>query len=440
VTVRERFAGLRQRSGFVFDVFTLASGAAAAQVILACSTPLLTRLYAIEDFGRVQAYLAAYAFAFVVVAWRYELAILLPAKDDVAAALVAVALIAVVVTSATVAFAAATLPWDTLVPASYAFLRPYRWLWPITLLGGGGYLVISQWALRRGAYGEVTTTRVTQTVGQVGSQLLLAGRVPGVWGLLVGDAIGRTAGTVRLARALWRRDRELFLRLRPASLAEAARRYAGFPLISSVSALVNTGGFAVPTLMLGGMFGTQVLGWYGLVDRVLGLPSVLVGLAASQAYTAHAARMATADLGEARRFFRHMLWSLAGLGAAPFAVLLFLGPFIFSLVFGAAWREAGVYASILALPHFVGFVAWPVMPTLNVLERQGWQLAWDTARLVLACGSLWIAARLTNDARTAVAAYGGAILLSYAAHATLCWIALRTARPSQPVLAPHTAS
>ena len=80
-----RLAKLRSRSRFGFDVLTLAGGTTIGQIVHACATPLLTRLYTTEDFGQVQTYLALYAFVFVIVAWRFELAVLLPASDAVSA-------------------------------------------------------------------------------------------------------------------------------------------------------------------------------------------------------------------------------------------------------------------------------------------------------------------------------------------------------------------
>ncbi len=433
-------AEVRRRSAFGFDVMTLAGGMTIAQGIFACATPFLTRFYSVDDFGQLQTYLAIYAFAFVIVAWRYELAVLLPESDEMSAAVVVVALLVVVLMSVVGAITVAVVPWTAIVPPSYRFLQPYRWLWPVTLIGGGTYLVVSQWALRRGAYPELMKTRITQTTGQVGAQLLLAGHLhPGIWGLLIGDAFGRSAGSLRLIRVLWKHDGPLFRQLRFATLRQAARRYSGFPLISSASAVVNTAGFAVPTLMLGSLFGTQVLGWYALVDRVLGVPSVLIGTAASQAYTARAARLANSDLHQAKRLFRRMVLTMSALGVAPYAVLLGFGPPLFAVVFGASWREAGEYATLLAIPQFVAFVASTVMPTLNLLERQGWQLAWDGSRLVLACGSLYVVARMTGNARTAIAAYGVSMFVAYVAHGLLSYGALRRAKVTDRV-APSSAA
>lgn len=99
----------------------------------------LTRFYTAENFGQVQVYLSTYAFVFVIVARRYQLAVLLSKADDVGAAVVAVALTVVATMTALTGVGVALLPSSGLVPHAFRFLFPYRWLWPVTLAGGGTY-------------------------------------------------------------------------------------------------------------------------------------------------------------------------------------------------------------------------------------------------------------------------------------------------------------
>ena len=157
-------------------------------------------------------------------------------------------------------------------------------------------------------------------------------------------------------------------------------RYRRFPLISAGSALVNTAGYVVPSLLFAHLYGPKVLGWFALVDRVLGIPAVLVGQAASQVYMGEAARLANTDPRALQRLFSQTLKGFLWIGALPCGLLLLLGPWVFAMVFGDEWREAGEFARLLALMHYVGFAVWPLMPTLNVLERQ-------TSQTPLGCGS-----------------------------------------------------
>ena len=83
-----------------------------------------------------------------------------------------------------------------------------------------------------------------------------------------------------------------------------------------------------------------------------------------------------------------------------------------------------MYARLLALMHFVAFISWPLTPTLNILEQQFWQLAWDTGRLVFTLGSLWLAYHWGWPARGAIGAFGAAMLLGYVAHLLLSHLAI----------------
>src|SRR5262249_30331060 len=106
-------------------------------------------------------------------------------------------------------------------------------------------------------------------------------------------------------------------------------------------------------------------------------------------------------------------------------LFMVFAPFAFSLVFGAQWRESGEYARILALMHYAAFVSWPLTPTLNLLEQQLWQFAWDAGRLILTLGSLWVVSSFGGSARMAIAAFGLTMLLGYISHLLLSYHAIK---------------
>src|SRR5205823_1724758 len=127
-----------------------------------------------------------------------------------------------------------------------------------------------------------------------------------------GDAIGRTSGSLGLGRMAWRADKAYFVRARWQAVWRAAVRYRRFPLISAGSALLNTAGFALPSLVIAQLYGAQVLGWFALVDRVMGMPSVIVGQAVSQVYMSEAAPLTRSNAVELKRLFfqttKRLLW------------------------------------------------------------------------------------------------------------------------------------
>jgi O-antigen/teichoic acid export membrane protein len=70
------------RSEFNRNALTLVSGTAIAQAILVLISPILTRLYSPADFGDLALFISITSIIGVIANGRYELAIMLPEKDE----------------------------------------------------------------------------------------------------------------------------------------------------------------------------------------------------------------------------------------------------------------------------------------------------------------------------------------------------------------------
>jgi O-antigen/teichoic acid export membrane protein len=407
------------------SVSILAGGTALSQALAVLLMPVLTRLYSAEDFGYFQIYLSFMFFAALTVTLRCEQAILLPDQEEASANLVVVTLCIVGGMSVLFGGAALLLHRSHRLPASAEGLRPYLWLVPLGIFGAGFYQTLSFWALRQKAYPRLAGTKVAQVIGQLGTQTIVGFLHSGPLGLLLGDVIGRTNGSVSLARLSWLHTRNAYLSVRWRTMWSVVVRYRRFPLVSSGSALVNAAGFVLPTFLIAQFYGPKILGWFALGGRVLGAPVMLIGQAVSQVYCVEAASSNVSDPKAMHALFLRSMKRLALLGVAPLVVFFFLSPVLFGFAFGQAWREAGTYARLLAVAHYLAFVSWPLAPTLNILEQQFWQLGWDVGRLVLTLGSLWLAYHWGSSARVAIGAFGAAECASYVALLLLSHLAIR---------------
>jgi len=73
---------LKSKSEFSKNVLTLMTGTTIAQAIPIAISPILTRIYTPEDFGLLALFVAITAIFGSIVNGRYELAIMLPKKDE----------------------------------------------------------------------------------------------------------------------------------------------------------------------------------------------------------------------------------------------------------------------------------------------------------------------------------------------------------------------
>lgn len=415
--VKDLVRALLPKGGFARSVAILAGGTVAAQAVTAIAAPLLTRLYRPEEFGLLAAYAAILTVVGAVAALRYEMAILLPEPDDepVAANLLAVSLL---LTLATSLLTALVFPWLLrlrLLGTALEGLWPYVWVLPIGLMGAGFTLALSNWAIRLRAFSHVSSTKVAQLSVQSGAQVALGFLPIGPLGLLLGDALGRIAGLSALCRLAWQRSQAALRSISLEGMRQAARRYRRFPLFASWAALITAFSLQLPFLLMQAWYGAQVLGWFSLANRVIVLPLLLIGQGVSQAYMGEAARLAVQDPPALRRLYLHCAQRLFLAALLPMAVLLLFGPELFALVFGEAWREAGLYARLMSLMLLTFFVAWPLSATSNVLEQQGLQLAWDVGRLVALSLGLGLCRWLHAPPLWAVLAYSVLHLIGYLA-------------------------
>lgn len=370
------------QGAFFRNVVILAGGTALGQAIVVAISPLLTRLYSVEDFGIFSVYISILSMVAVIAGLRYELAIPLPAEDEDARDLLVVAL--GITLSATIVFGIALLVLsDTLIEViNVPGLRDYLWALPIGFFFVGTSQIFIYWGVRKAAFREVASSRVGQGIGSASSQIVLGSFRVGAIGLLIGDVMGRLAST---ALMLWSFRKEIFQERPPrlGSIRAVAVRYRRFPQVSSIASLINSAGLRLPTILLAAFFGPQVAGWFGLSLQVIGAPVSLIGRSVAQVYYAEAAEAVKRDVGELRRLLLSTTARLSLMALVPTIILGLAGPRLFAIVFGDQWGQAGVFGRVLSVMFLFQFAISPVSQTLNIMERQELQLIWDILRLLL---------------------------------------------------------
>lgn len=358
--------------------FTLLSGGALAQLVPLLLGPVLARLFSPEAFGLYTAFATIAASVAVVACARYEYALPLARDEGEAAALLSLALHIWL----GVSLLSLPLAW-----ALHAAGRlPVAWALPPAVAATGGLQLLMMWVNRAEAWRALATSRFVQYAGAALLQVALgwwlwrgasgvsggvAAGADAAWALVLGQVAAVLLATPLLARpapaggwrGLWRVPLD--------ALRGVARRYRDFPLLNTPHAFLGTLQDALAVALLIAWSGEAAAGFWGLALRYLKAPATLVGTAVSQALYP---RLTQSSPAAAQRAVRQVMAVLGGLALMLMMVLLLAGPWLFTLLFGANWREAGELARALAPYIAAHFVAAPLAVVTMAWQGQRWAL------------------------------------------------------------------
>ena len=218
-----------------------------------------------------------------------------------------------------------------------------------------------------------------------------------------------------------------------AELAAAAKPVPPLPDLLGPSICLNNLGLEAPLLLMVAMYGTGVGGQFALAQRIVALPVRGGGRGLGQVYFAEAARVRRDDPTPAPAVLEDdAILALTAIG--PFLLGASSRPFLFGMLFGQAWSEAGLYVAILAPMYFLQFVPAPTGGTLDVLERQDLHLVREIGRLFLIGGAVLVAAALHLSASRRSCGVSIAGCVTTCLYGYISWraIVLLDRRPLQP--------
>lgn|GEM_PF-3365432 len=378
------------RSAYTQGAAKLASSVLLAQVISFLGGLLLARyLYPPATQDLVAGFLWLVNSLVPLVTLRYDVGIVMPRGDRSASQVFRLSFLSAV------AVPLLAIPAVILCGAmGWGHWSSLLWI-PPTIFGLGLTNTFIGWCNRRHFFGMQSTTKVILAALYPAFAALACvwvgarpTNLPAAYGLatLCGAAIFAVSlhRTGTLPDLAWRR---LDWRM----LWKTARRYRQLPLVSMPSYTLNMASVAVLVTSLQ-VFTAGTCASFNLVFQILRVPAVLLGMAVGQVFTARAATL----VSQPAALRRITLGTMGGLTllAIPFAlVFVWFGPFLFTLVYGEAWREAGEFSRWLAWGAASGLVTTPLamLPTLLHANRGqfGLTIIIATAR----CGVGWMATR-----------------------------------------------
>jgi len=357
----------RPKSEFSRNVLTLMTGTTIAQAIPIAISPILTRIYTPEDFGVFALFMSIASILSVVATGRYELAIMLPKKDEDAINIVALSILI----SFFVSFLSLAIVFFFNDQITTLLGNPEISVWlyfiPLVVLLTGIYQSFNYWSNREKQYKRLASSRVIQSGTTATTRLGMGFLGFNAGGLIFAGVIGQAITTSILFKMIWSEDNKLLKHVNKLKMFALIKKYKKLPMLNLPNALIDGFRLSGINILIAKFFATSTLGQFSLAWGMVQKPMHLIGGSLSQVFFQ---QVSSANKGDLNTLVKKFIVKASLLAAPMFLILYFFSVDIFVFVFGENWRVAGESASTMAPWLFFNFLSSPLSTLFIVLNRQ----------------------------------------------------------------------
>ncbi len=342
---------LKPKSEFSRNVVTLMTGTTIAQAIPVAISPILTRIYTPEDFGVFALFVAIASIFGSIANGRYELAIMLPKKDEDAINIFALGLIITTVLSLTL-FVLVILLNDYFIQLlNNSEIGLWLYFIPLSVFFTGIFNNLTYFNNRKKNYKDIANATIIKSVILSILQLSIGFVKTGASGLISGQIISMMFANLKLLKNIIN-NKVLISKINTLKIKAVAKRYKDFPKINLPHTIFSSISMSLPILVITFYFSTKEAGYFSLVSRTIMFPIGLISNAYYQVFFE-----AFSNEVNKEKFFWHKFKQINIIFIPIFLILWIIFPTLFTFVFGEEWKTAGSYAQVLLPLFYLKFIS-----------------------------------------------------------------------------------
>jgi len=360
--------------------------AAFVQIIPLISAPIIARLYSPDDFGTYAVFFGVVAIISSFSHFSLQNAILLAPSDEEAARANLLALsvsLGVAIFSAVVLFCIPEPIFINLFGTNFLKLAP--WL-PVTLALTGIYTCFYNWWIRRNLYKQLGLNQLilgfSTAFVQIGIGLVGLDAIGFVWANIVGNVIA-----VMLLFSVVFRDMRVIEHCFDLNYAfNTFHKYRNLAFYTTPAGLINSSSSYLPDFYINSLFGPSLLGQYSLANRMVNMPLGFFSNTVQDIFRQQASEEYNREGNCEKTFDKYFVLMLmvSIIVLVPFILIL---PYIFPIIFGDQWSDAGRLIQPLIILIVIRFVSSPLSYIWIIKGHQRLDMFWQLGLLILAIAS-----------------------------------------------------
>ena len=353
---------MKIKSEFTKNVLTMMTGSGVAQAIPILVAPLLTRMYAPEEFALLFLFITFNGILTIIAMGKYDLALMLPKEDEDAINVLGLSLNLTLFIS--IFIMCIVILFNKFITNLLNSPDFSLWLYflPVSVFFFGVYQTLCSWLNRKRRYVMLASSNVTLKMFSELTKLGIgASRKTTAFftnGLIIGYFFGILSASSILIWQFVTYELKKIKFINLYKMSYFAKVYKKFPMYNVPYSLINgfSQGFMVIALT---SFGHLLkAGYFGFVKSVMFLPISFLSVSLSRVFYKEAA--VHYQKPKLERLAVKLTDKIALIFTPAFVFFIFWHVEIFKYLFGNQWIEAGKYAAIFSPVSFLFlFTSWP---------------------------------------------------------------------------------
>lgn len=343
-----------KKSELLKNTSILISGTVIAQLIPIILQPILRRSFLPEVFGVYSVYASLFGILCVIASLKYELAIVLPKKDKIAANLLFLSLL--INLGFTLLLIIILTIWGDRVyrllniPESLSY---YIYLVPVGTFLYTFYQSINYWLIRKKQFLPLSFNkffrRGAEGAVQVGfsfskiSYGLIAGDIAGHLSNVVSGLYQTVKSGLSIKYLSWNKLKYAFF------------RYSEFPKFNLIPSLMSAVSFMLPVIIVNKFYSSEYTGFFDLSRLLLSIPLALIATSLASVLLQSLSEKSINKEGLLKDLIP-VLVILLTIAFLEIVVIEFFGVGLFKFIFGEKWGYSGEISRILVWSYAFNFI------------------------------------------------------------------------------------
>lgn len=353
------------KSSVFKNILTLVSGSILAQVVNFVFNIFLTRLYTPEQFGLLSVFISVMSFITVFSAGKFDVAIVAAKEDTDAKKLFSLSFFVLLIVSVCTLLVAFIIDFFNLYQQS-AISEWFYYLAP-SVVFVSGFQICWMWNVRIKNFKKISFVRVAEPLTNGITSILFVGLAAS--GLLFATLLGQLISfALMLILIFYKYPFNGFI-FSFKELKDTFNKFSIYPKVNIAQGFLEVFQMSSFVLLLDAFFNAAVTGFFALGMRVLQIPVRLLVLPISHVFFAEASE-AHREGQSLYPLVKKTIVRTVFVALPLPIILMFMGPYLFGLVFGENWTVAGEYAKILAIWTFFDLIKAPIIQIAPILNKQ----------------------------------------------------------------------